>query len=190
MKAEKWVVGNASLPVLTWVKRKQVQIVALPHFCAVTACLHARIYHPLQLLLSQLRNRSWIQAFPNHWVSLGEGGRCFCPQNVRNHGTNLGISAACAVSGSCLWSRSHLTVHSPSMCACSFTACGYETSGVQVPLLPLAVSRGFFAWQANSLGCQQTHTPQHEKQEDCYQIRRQDCWRGPQGYCGNVKNGF
>lgn len=188
MKAEKWVVGNTSLAVLTWLERRQVQIVALPHLVLLQPACRLRIYHPVELLLRQLRNRSWIQAFLNQWVSLGEEGRFFCLQNVRNHGVNLGINVAYAVSESCLWSRPYLTVHSPFMLTCSFTAWEYEMSGVQEHLLSLAVCRGFFL--ESSLGCQQTHTSQHEKQEDYYQIRRQDCWQGPQGYHGNVKDSF
>lgn len=43
---------------------------------------------------------------------------------------------------------------------------------------------------AVSLVCKQTHSPQQEKPEDCYQIRRPGCWLGQQRYRGKVKDSF
>lgn len=43
---------------------------------------------------------------------------------------------------------------------------------------------------AVSLVCKQTHSPQQEKPEDCYQIWRPGCWLGQQRYYGKVKDSF
>lgn len=58
------------------------------------------------------------------------------------------------------------------------------------PALPFAVLKQILAWQQFPWSASKQHSPQQEKPEDCYQIRRLGCWLGQQRYRGKVKDSF